>query len=212
MFPPGPMVSFGSVCRISSYLVRAKLYPSERSISWRQYKKRTCEACTNVTETVIFSRIVTGETIEINHELNCDDKCFICLLKCKVCKNNMYEDNDTTFQRNEICRQQHVYEHFYSEVHNGFLRNVSINLIDKTDGFQPKNREYCWMRTLKTLASLGLNVESASWHFICFMHALLFYVCFIVLYMLYYCYFGLNCFWIWNFGHDCDFIFTFVYV
>ena len=86
MFPPGPMVSFGSVCKISSYLVRAKLYPSERSISWRQYKKRTCEACTNVTETVIFSRIVTGETIEINHELNCDDKCFICLLKCKVCK------------------------------------------------------------------------------------------------------------------------------
>ena len=65
MFPPGPMVSFGSVCKISSYLVRAKLYPSERSISWR---------------------IVTGETIEINHELNCDDKCFICLLKCKVCK------------------------------------------------------------------------------------------------------------------------------
>ena len=57
--------------------------------------------------------------------------------------------------------QQHLYEHFYREGHNGFLRNVSISLIDKTDGFQPKKRENYWMRTLKILASLGLNVKRA---------------------------------------------------
>ena len=57
--------------------------------------------------------------------------------------------------------QQHLHEHFYSEGHNGLLRNVSISLIDKTDGFQPKTRENYWMRTLKTLAPLGLNVEGA---------------------------------------------------
>ena len=53
--------------------------------------------------------------------------------------------------------QQRLYEHFYSEGHNGFLDNVSINLIDKTDGFQPKKTENCWMRTPKTLAPLGLD-------------------------------------------------------
>ena len=57
--------------------------------------------------------------------------------------------------------QEHLYEHFYSEGHNRFLGNVSISLIDKTDGFQPKKRENYRMRTLKTLAPLGLNAESA---------------------------------------------------
>ena len=37
--------------------------------------------------------------------------------------------------------QQHLFEHFYSEGYNGFLGNVSISLIDKTDVFQPKKRE-----------------------------------------------------------------------
>ena len=58
--------------------------------------------------------------------------------------------------------QQHLYEHFYSESHNRFLENVSISLIDKTDSFQSKKRENYWMRTLKTLVPLGLNVESAA--------------------------------------------------
>ena len=60
--------------------------------------------------------------------------------------------------------QQHLYEHFYSGSHNGFLGNISISLIDKTDGFQPKKRESYWMRTLKTVAPLGLNIESSVWH------------------------------------------------
>ena len=57
--------------------------------------------------------------------------------------------------------QQHLYEHFYSEGHYGFLGNVSISLIDKTDDFQPKKRENYSMRTLKTLVPLGFNDESA---------------------------------------------------
>ena len=62
--------------------------------------------------------------------------------------------------------QQQFYKHFYSDGHNGFLGNASISLIDKTDGFQPKKRENYWMRTLKTLVPLGLNVESTVSHFI----------------------------------------------
>ena len=168
LFSPGPIVSFRSTRRISSYLVRAKSYPLERLAGSRQCKRRRCEVCTNVTETDTFSRTVTGETFQINHELNCHDKCLIYLLKCKVCKKqyvgettdafrlrwNNYKDNDRKFQRNESCMQQHFDEHFYSEGHNRFLGNVCINLIDKTDGFQKG------IRTLKTLAPLGLNAES----------------------------------------------------
>ena len=84
VFSPGLMVSFRSARRISSYLVRAKLYPLERRY----------EVCTNVTETDTFSSTVTGDTFQINHELNCDDKCLIYLLKCKVC-NKQYVGETT---------------------------------------------------------------------------------------------------------------------
>ena len=75
VFSPGPIVSFRSARRISSYLVRAKSYPLERCVGSRQCKKRRCEVISTV----------TCETFQINHELNYDDKCLICLLKCKVC-------------------------------------------------------------------------------------------------------------------------------
>ena len=152
---PGPMVSFRCARRISSYLVRAKLYPLERFVGSRQCKKSRCEVCTIVTEIDTFSSTVTGETFQINHELNFDDKCLIYLLKCNVCKKlyvgettnafrlrwKNYKDNDRKFQRNESCMPHYLYEHFYSEGHNGFLGNVSISLNDKIDGFQSKKRE-----------------------------------------------------------------------
>ena len=132
VFSPGSMVSFRSERRISRYSVRAKLYPLERCVGSRQCKKCRCEVCTNVTETYTFSCTVTGETFQINHELNCDGKCFINLLKCNICNKkyvgektdvfhlrcNNYKDNDRKFQRNESCMQQHLYEHFYCQSHN----------------------------------------------------------------------------------------------
>ena len=44
---------------------------------------------------------------------------------------------------------------------NGFLNNVSITLIDKTDGKNPKKRKDYWRRTLKTYSLFGLNVEDS---------------------------------------------------
>ena len=98
VFSPGPLISFRSACRISSNLMRAKLYPLERFVGSRQCKKRRCEVCTNVKETDTFSSTVTGETFQINHELNCDDKCLIYLLKCKVCKKQYVGETTDAFR------------------------------------------------------------------------------------------------------------------
>ena len=130
VFSPGLIVSFRSVRRIISYLVRAKLYPLERCVGSRQCKKRKCEVCANVRETDTFSSIVTWNTFQINHELNYDDKCLIYLLKCKVCNKqyvgettdafrlrwNNYKNKDRKLQRNESCSHQHLYEHFVAKV------------------------------------------------------------------------------------------------
>ena len=55
--------------------------------------------------------------------------------------------------------QEHLYRHFSSPGHRGFLNDVSVTLIDKTDGSDPKIREDHGMKTLKAMKLYGLNIE-----------------------------------------------------
>ena len=98
VFSPGPMVSFRSAHWVSSYIVRAKLYSLERFAGSRQCRKCWYDVCTNVTETDTYSSTVTGETFQINHELNCDCKCLIYSLKCKVWKKQYVGETMYTFR------------------------------------------------------------------------------------------------------------------
>ena len=66
-FSPGPMVSFRSARKLSSYLVRAKLYPWQRKVGSSKCGKRRCEVWNNVTDTSIFSNTMTGDIFKINH-------------------------------------------------------------------------------------------------------------------------------------------------
>ena len=47
------------------------------------------------------------------------------------------------------------------EGHSGFLGNFSVTLLDNTDGKDPKRRENYWMKTLKTYAPFGRNIEDS---------------------------------------------------
>ena len=42
--------------------------------------------------------------------------------------------------------QEHLYRHFSSPSHRGFHNYVSVTLIDKTDGSDPKKQEDYWVR------------------------------------------------------------------
>ena len=79
------MVSFRSVRKISSYLVRAKVYSLERTVGSFKCKKSRCQVCLNVNETDTFTSTVTKKTYKINHKFDCSDKCLIYLLTCKKC-------------------------------------------------------------------------------------------------------------------------------
>ena len=175
VFTPGPMVSFRSARKISSYLVRAKLYPLERTVGSKKCGKSRCNVCLNIEETDTFTSSVKNESFKINHKLNCDDNCLIYLLTCKCCDKqyvgettdefrfrwNNYKSNDRKYVGNLPCMQEHLFKHFNSDGHSGFLENVTITLIDKTDGKNPKKRENYWIRTLKTYAPFGLNIEES---------------------------------------------------
>ena len=175
VFSPGPMVSFRSPHKISSYLVRAKLYPLDRVVGSMKCDKKKCEVCMNISERNTFTSNVTGEAYKINRKLTEDDNCLIYLLSCKCCGKqyvgeatdifryrwNNCKDNDRKHSPKESCMQEYLFEHFNSMGQNGFLNNVSITLIDKTDCKNPKKREDYWRRTLKTYLPCGLNVEDS---------------------------------------------------
>ena len=58
------------------------------------------------------------------------------------------------------CKQQFLQNDFLQDDYRGFLEDADVILIDKTQAYDPTKREYYWMRTLKSLYSDGLNLES----------------------------------------------------
>ena len=159
VFTPKPMVSFRNSSKISCYLVRAKLYRSERTVGSFRCGSKRCEVCKYITETDTLTSSVTGETYKTNDHLDCNDKCLAYLLTCNKCKKqytgkttdnfrgrwNNYKFKCKSSKTGKKCIQEHLYKHYESEGHTEFLDDVSITLIDKTDGSNRTKRENYWM-------------------------------------------------------------------
>ena len=67
-YTPQPMVSNRSARKLSSYLVRAKLYPIERKVRPCKYNGKRCEVCKNILETDTFTCSNDQTTYKINHK------------------------------------------------------------------------------------------------------------------------------------------------
>ena len=174
VFTPAPFVSFRSTRNLKSFLVRPKVYPLERKVGFAKCDGKRCLVCLNINETDTFESFQTKQKYKINHHLNCNDKCLIYLLSCKVCglqyvgsttdkfrfRWNNYKENDRKALRGEEHMQPELFEHFAADNHGCFLTDCSITLIDKTDGSDPTRREEYWRKVLKTVAPYGLNTLS----------------------------------------------------
>ena len=60
----------------------------------------------------------------------------------------------------ENVKQKFLQSYFLQRDHQGFLKDVEVRLIDKTQASDPTKREFYWIRTLRTLYPDGLNIES----------------------------------------------------
>ena len=175
VFSPKPMITFKSARKLSSYIVRAKLYPLERFVGSKKCNGNRCDVCLNVNETDTFTSTVTNLSYKINHQFNCSEKCLVYLLTCKTCsiqyvgqttncfrfRWNNYKCNERKFQGKEPCMQEHLFKHFSLPNHNGFLEDADITFIDKTDPSNPLKRENFWIETLRTMVPNGLNIEDS---------------------------------------------------
>ena len=83
-FTSGPMISFRGARKLSSYLVRAKLCPIERTVGSFKCNVKRCHTCLNVNETDTFTSTTTVETYKIKHQFNWKSKCLVHLHTCKV--------------------------------------------------------------------------------------------------------------------------------
>ena len=132
--------------------------------------------CLNVTETETFTGTSSSQTYKINHEFNCNENSLIYLLTSKICRKqyvgqavdifrsrwNNYKSNDRKYLVGEPCVQEHIFEHFNSEGHTGFLENVSVTFLDKTDSQNPEKRENYWIHTLKIMVPWRLNIINSA--------------------------------------------------
>ena len=55
--------------------------------------------------------------------------------------------------------QRHLFKHFSSKGHSGFVDDVFIIFVDKTDPNDPNKWERYWWHKLKTITPQRLNVE-----------------------------------------------------
>ena len=152
------LVAYRSARNLKNFFVRSKVYPLERTVGSSKCGSKRCQVCLNVSETDIFESFQTKRQYKINHHLDCNDKCLIYLLSCKICglqyvgsttdrfrlRWNNYKDNGRKAQQGE--------EHMQPE-----LQDCSITLIDKTNGSDPTRREEYWCVVFKTVTLYGLN-------------------------------------------------------
>ena len=177
VFTPGSFVSFRTARTLRTHLVRPKVYPvEERLVGSRKCLRNPCQVCKNVVETDVFQRFVDKKVYKINHRFTCSDECLVYLLSCKVCGRqytgqtvdefryrwNSYKDNNKKSLMGDEHKQTGFFAHFQGLDHNGFLEDIEITFIDKTDPSNPTRHEEFWIDTLKTRYPLGLNNLEAN--------------------------------------------------
>ena len=137
-FTTQPMVSYRSVHKLNSYLVRAKLYPIEGKVGSCKCKGKCCKVCENILETDTFTCSDDQTTYKINHKFDCNENFLVYQLTCSKCLKqhvgktvdmsrsrwNNYKDNSRKFDRGEDCMQRHRYEHFQPPCQTGFLQHT----------------------------------------------------------------------------------------
>ena len=165
-------MAFRTARNLDNFLVRAKVYPMEREKGSCKCGKKRCATYLNICQTDFFIRSADGKVFNMNHQLNCHDKCLVYLLTCRACgiqyvgqttDKFRYRWNNYKACYRRACkgaemRQKHLHEHFMGEDHQGLEKDVEITLIDKTDTSDPTKREDFWIRTLGTMAPKGLNM------------------------------------------------------
>ena len=81
--PLHQVISFRSSRKISSYIVRAQLYPLERTLGSYKCGKKRCEVCDVISEIEHFLAVLSVRVLKLI-KFNCNDKFLVYLTTCTL--------------------------------------------------------------------------------------------------------------------------------
>ena len=124
VFTPAPFVSFRSARNLKSFLVRSKVYSLERKTGSEKCNGKRYLVCLNIAETDTFEFFQTKKQYKINHNLNCNEKCLVYLLSCKIFGLQYVGSTTDAFRYRWKCRGPIFLPGFYA-----FFRGKGVIIV-----------------------------------------------------------------------------------
>ena len=179
VFPEPPVVAFRRCKNLKDILVRARLYSGgdgghDKKGCSRCGKSR-CQVCSVMSNNSYFHSNVTNREYRINYSFNCNSSNVVYLLECTVCgvqyvgstntpfrlRFNNYKSSSRKFTTGASVPQAEFFRHFSGEGHQGFLKDISVKIIDRLTGGD-RMRESFWQYRLDSFAPRGLNTRQVD--------------------------------------------------
>ena len=179
VFPEPPLIAFRRCKNLKDILVRARL--SNEGNGGTDKKgcprcgKSRCQVCNIMSNSEHFHSNIDSREYRINYSFNCDSSNVVYLLECTVCgvqnigstctpfrlRFNNYKACSRKFNSRASVPQVELFRHFSEEGHHGFLKDISVKIIDRLTGGN-RMRESFWQYRLDCFAPKGLNTRQVD--------------------------------------------------
>ena len=103
----------------------------------------------------------TNKEYQINFSFDCDSSDVVYLMECRVCGVQYVGSTCTPFRTRFNNYKAEFFRHFTGGAHGGFLKDVSVIIIDRLNG-NGRQRESFWQYKLETFAPQGLNIKQVE--------------------------------------------------
>ena len=120
-----------------------------------------------------FHSNIDSREYRMNYSFNCDSSNVVYLLECTVCgvqyvgstcmllrlRFNNYKECSCKFDSGASVLQVEFFRLFTEEGHRGFLKDISVKIIDRLTGGGNRMRKSFWQYRLDFFARKGLNTR-----------------------------------------------------
>ena len=171
VLPEPPLIAERNCKSLKNLLMPTKLpAPSDAVAGNFKCERSKCLICQqHLVETGSFKSERTGERFTIRHRMTCDSSNIVYLLYCDTCSNTQYIGETKNSLRTRFYQHRsnintntgtHVTRHFNLQNHTlSNMKCLAIERVHTDDTEKRQERESFWIRKMKTLFPLGLNMQ-----------------------------------------------------
>ena len=171
VLPEPPLIAERNCKSLKNHLMPTRL-PAPLDAVTGNFKcdRSKCLICQqHLVETGSFRSERTGEVFTIRHKMTCDSSNIVYLLYCDTCRHTQYIGETKNSLRTRFYQHRsnintntgtHVTRHFNSQNHTlANMKCLAIEKVHTDDTEKRQGRESFWIRKMRTLFPLGLNMQ-----------------------------------------------------